>query len=102
MQLPLQMSFRKVRKTNEIEDLIRAQTAKLERLCDHMVGCKMAIEKPQKHQRSGNPFRIRISVTVPPEHELVVTRESSEGDLHEQLPVGRTGRLQRDAPPALT
>lgn len=51
-----------------------------------MGGCKIAIEKPQKHQRSGNPFRIRISVTVPPEHELVVTRESSEGDLHEQLP----------------
>jgi cold shock CspA family protein/ribosome-associated translation inhibitor RaiA len=86
MQLPLQVSFRKVRKTPAIEDLIRAQTAKLERACDHIVGCKIAIEKPQKHQRSGNPFRIRISVTVPPEHELVVTRESSEGDLHEQLP----------------
>jgi cold shock CspA family protein/ribosome-associated translation inhibitor RaiA len=86
MQLPLQVSFRKIRKTAAIEDLIRAQTAKLERVCDHIVGCKIAIEKPQKHQRSGNPFRVRISVTVPPEHELVVTRESSEGDLHEQLP----------------
>jgi hypothetical protein len=37
------MSFRKV-ETNEIEDLIRAQTAKLERVCDHMGGCKIAIE----------------------------------------------------------
>ena len=86
MQLPVQVSFRKVCNTPAIEDLIGVQTAKLDRVCDHIVGCKIAVEKPQKHQRSGNPFRIRISVTVPPEHELVVTRESSEGDLHEQLP----------------
>jgi cold shock CspA family protein len=28
---------------------------------------------------------VRIDVTVPPEHELVVTRNSGEGDAHEQL-----------------
>jgi ribosome-associated translation inhibitor RaiA len=86
MQVPLQTSFRGVRKSTAIEDLIRDQAAKLERVCDHIVGCRIAIEKPQKHQKSGNPFRVRIDVTVPPEHELVVTREASEGDLHEQLP----------------
>lgn len=86
MQVPLQISFRRVRKSTAIEDLIRDQTAKLERVCDHIVGCRIAVEKPQKHQKSGNPFRVRIDVTVPPEHELVVTREASEGDLHEQLP----------------
>lgn len=86
MQVPLQMSFRKVRKNTAIEDLIRDQAAKLEQVCDHIVGCRIAVEKPQKHQKSGNPFRVRIDVTVPPEHELVVTREASEGDLHEQLP----------------
>jgi cold shock CspA family protein/ribosome-associated translation inhibitor RaiA len=86
MQVPLQMSFRRVRKSTAIEDLIRDQAAKLERVCDHIVGCRIAVEKPQKHQKSGNPFRVRIDVTVPPEHELVVTREASEGDLHEQLP----------------
>jgi ribosome-associated translation inhibitor RaiA len=86
MQVPLQMSFRGVRKNTAIEDLIRNQAAKLERVCDHIIGCRIAIEKPQKHQKNGNPFRVRIDVTVPPEHELVVTREASEGDLHEQLP----------------
>jgi cold shock CspA family protein/ribosome-associated translation inhibitor RaiA len=86
MQVPLQMSFRGVRKSTAIEDLIRDQAAKLERVCNHIVGCRIAIEKPQKHQNSGNPFRVRIDVTVPPEHELVVTREPSEGELHEQLP----------------
>jgi cold shock CspA family protein len=80
------MTFRNVRKNNAIEDLIQKQAAKLERVCDHIVGCRIAVEQPQEHQKSGNPFRVRIDVTVPPEHELVVIREAGEGDLHEQLP----------------
>jgi cold shock CspA family protein len=86
MQVPLTMTFRKVRKTAQIEKLIRQQTVKLERVCNYLVSCRIAIEKPQEHQRTGNPFRVRIDVTVPPEHELVVRRDSTEGDLHQQLP----------------
>jgi cold shock CspA family protein len=85
MEVPLKITFRNVRKDTAIEDLIRQQAAKLERVCDHIVSCRIAVEKPQEHQRRGNPFRVRIDVTVPPEHELVVVRDSSEGDLHEQL-----------------
>jgi ribosomal subunit interface protein len=85
MQVPLKMTFRNVRKTEDIEELIRRQSAKLERFCDHIVSCRVAVEKPQEHQRTGNPFRVRIDVTVPPEHELVAVRESSQGDLHDQL-----------------
>ena len=86
MQVPLTMTFRKVRKTTAVENLIQQQAAKLERVCSYLVSCRIAIEKPQEHQRTGNPFRVRIDVTVPPEHELVVVRDSTEGDLHEQLP----------------
>ncbi len=86
MQVPLKITFRNVRKTPDVEALIAKQAAKLERVCDHIIGCQVAVEKPQEHQREGNPFRVRIDVTVPPEHELVVTREASEGDLHDRLP----------------
>jgi cold shock CspA family protein/ribosome-associated translation inhibitor RaiA len=85
MQVPLNVTFRKVRKNAAVESLIRDQAAKLERVCDHIVSCRLAVEKPQEHQKSGNSFRVRIDVTVPPEHELVVTREAGQGDLHEQL-----------------
>src|SRR5918995_5019003 len=86
MQVPLNVTFRNVGKNDAIEDLIQKQATKLERVCDHIVSCRIAVEKPQEHQRSGNPFRVRIDVTVPPEHEIIVTREAGEGDLHEQLP----------------
>jgi cold shock CspA family protein/ribosome-associated translation inhibitor RaiA len=85
MQVPLNVTFRNVRKDAHIEKLIHAQAAKLERVCDHIISCRLAVEKPQEHQKSGNSFRVRIDVTVPPEHELVVTREAGEGDPHAQL-----------------
>jgi Sigma 54 modulation protein / S30EA ribosomal protein len=81
MQVPLNVTFRNVRKNAAIENLVRNQADKLER-----VSCRVAIEKPQEHQKSGNSFRVRVDVAVPPEHEVVVTREAGEGDLHEQLP----------------
>jgi len=98
LQVPLKITFRNVRKTPDIEALIGKQAAKLERVCNHIVSCRMAVEKPQQHQRTGNPFRVRIDVTVPPQHELVVIREASEGDLHERLPTvlrGAFGVMRR-------
>jgi len=98
MRVPLKITFRNVRKTPDIEALIGKQTAKLERVCNHIISCRMAVEKPQVHQRTGNPFRVRIDVTVPPQHELVVIREASAGDLHERLPTvlrGAFGVMRR-------
>jgi ribosome-associated translation inhibitor RaiA len=86
VQVPLKITFRNVPKTSDIERLINKQAAKLERVCNYIVSCRLVVEKPQQHQKSGNPFRVRLDITVPPEHELVVIRESSEGELHERLP----------------
>ena len=86
MQVPLKMTFRNVQKDAAIETLIRKQATKLERVCPYVVSCQVSIEKPQSHQKSGNPFRVRVDVTVPPEHKLVTIRNAGEGDLHERLP----------------
>ena len=77
MQLPVQVSFRKVRNTPAIEDLIGVQTTKLDRvlrshcwLQDRRRETSEASKKrqsfPDTHTRHGSP-----------EHALVVTRESS-------------------------
>ena len=85
MQVPLRVTFRNVPKSPRIEALIRRQAAKLERVCPHLVSCRVSVEKPQSHQKSGNPYRVRLNMIVPPEHELVTTRNSGEGELHEEL-----------------
>jgi cold shock CspA family protein len=56
-------------------------------MCNYLSSCRVAVERDQLHQDSGNPFRIRIDMTVPPGHELVIRRESSQGNLHDSLPM---------------
>ncbi len=86
MNVPLEVSYRDVDKTESLDDLIRSQTDKLERICDYVSSCRVSIEKTQKHLSSGNPYRVRVDVTVPPSHELVSSQEPGYGDMHKELP----------------
>ena len=58
----------------------------MDRVCSHLVSCRVSVEKPQSHQKSGSSFRVQVDVTVPRDHELVTVRNSGEGDLHQRLP----------------
>jgi cold shock CspA family protein len=40
----------------------------------------VAIEQPHQHQRTHNPYRVRIEVTMPPGKDLVVTKEPRDSD----------------------
>ncbi len=85
MKVPLEILFRGVERTEAIETLIREKAAGLEKVCNYIISCRVAVELPQEHQKSGRPYRVRITLYVPPGHEVVVRRESSEGMLHDEL-----------------
>ncbi len=87
----MEITYRGVEKTSDVEELIQAKAAKLDKICDSIISCRVAIEKPHEHQQSGNPFRVRINMRIPPGHDLVVKRESTDGFLHETLPVVVSG-----------
>jgi cold shock CspA family protein/ribosome-associated translation inhibitor RaiA len=85
LEVPLELTFRDIEKTDELVELVNDKVASLEKVCDYIISCRIAIEKPQEHQRMGNPYRVRINVRVPPGHEIVVKREPGDGDMHEPL-----------------
>jgi len=85
MIIPLEISFRGIRKTEAMDTLIQDHVKKIERLHDHISSCRIAVERRHQHQRSGQPFRIRIDIKIPPGHEIVVSKDSSEGDIHDRL-----------------
>jgi len=85
MQITPEISYRNIRKRKETETLIRNKISKLERMCSSIIGCHVAIEALHRHRHAGNPFQVRIVVTLPPGHELVVKRDSSEGEREESL-----------------
>lgn len=85
MQVPLEVSFRNVKKTPDLENIILEKTEKLEKVAGHITSCRVAVERPHKHMQTGNPHRVRIEINVPPGHKVVVTREPGEGEMHEEL-----------------
>ena len=85
MRLPVKISYRGVEKTEEIDTLIRTKASHLDRFCDHVTRCDVAVEKPNHAQHSGSAYRVRVDVTVPPGHELVADEKQSEHEMHEPL-----------------
>lgn len=85
MQIPVEITCRGIQKTDEIEKVINEKIEKLERVGRPIIRCGVTIEKPNKHQQSGSPFYVRIEMSVPPGHDLVVKREPGEGDIHDTL-----------------
>ncbi len=85
MQLPIEISYRGVEKSDDIDRLIRNKAERLDHFCDHITRCDVAVERPNHAQHSGNPFRVRIDLTVPPGHELVAEEKQSEHEMHEPL-----------------
>ncbi len=85
MNVPLEISFRGMDKIQSIEDLIRERSERLERYCDHISSCSVTVERTQSTQQRGQPFRVRIDLRIPPQHEIVVRREPHKGDLHTDL-----------------
>jgi cold shock CspA family protein len=81
----MEITFRGMDKQEATEELIRQKAAKLEQVCPHMISCRVKVEQDQKEQRVGNPYRVVLEVSFPPGHEVVVKRESTGGDIHNDL-----------------
>ena len=74
MKLPLEIVFRNVNRTPEVEDRIRTKAGKLDRMFDRITGCRVVVESPHKHHAKGNTYHVSVEVKVPAE-TIVVTRD---------------------------
>lgn len=85
MQVPLEIVFQNVQRTDAIKNLINEKVTKLEKVCNYLTSCRISVDKPHKHQRTGSPYQVVIEIHVPPKHHLAVMREPGEGNLHDPL-----------------
>jgi len=77
MQLPLQITFRDIPQSEAIESRIRQMAAKLDRVYDHIMSCRVTIEAPHHHHHKGNLYHVRVEVTVP-DGEVVASRDAHD------------------------
>src|SRR3954471_10242857 len=85
MQLPVKIAYRGLEKSAKIDDLVFERAARLDKFCDHINRCDVAIERPNHAHHKGNPFRVRIDVTVSGGHELVADENQVDNGAHESL-----------------
>ena len=91
MQIPVQISFHGIDKSEAVETRIREKVTKLEQFFDRITACRVVVER---HHRSHShlkvndqPFHVSIVVDVPGE-ELVVKRDPKDPGIlkdHEDL-----------------
>jgi putative sigma-54 modulation protein len=86
MQLPVNITYRGIDKSEAIDQLVLEKAARLEKFCDHINRCDVVIEQPNHAHHKGNPFRVRIDLTVSGGHELIAEeKETDNGAAHEAL-----------------
>ncbi len=76
MQVPLQITFRNLPRSEAISSRINQQLDKLGHFCDRIIRCQVIVEIPHHHHHRGNPYHIRINLTLPGE-ELVINQDAS-------------------------
>jgi ribosomal subunit interface protein len=73
MQVPLKINFHNMDGSDSIEARVRERVARLERLTDEIISCRVTIEAPHKQPHSST-VGITIDISVPGK-EIVVKRE---------------------------
>ena len=73
MQIPLQITFRNMPRSDAIEENIREKAAKLDSLFDGITSCRVIVEAPHRHHYKGKAYVVRIDMAVPG-GELVINR----------------------------
>jgi len=86
MQLPPEITYEGIEKNSTIDDLINKNIAKLEKICDYIISAHIAVESYNRRHSTGNYYRIRIALRIPPKHEIVVKHTSETGRQFEPLP----------------
>lgn len=86
MKLPVQITFRKMETSEEMERLIRGKAAGLERYSSDIMGCRVMIETFNRGRQQGKRFHVRIDLAVPGE-ELVVGRDPARHAPYEDAQV---------------
>lgn len=88
MQIPVQISWVDVPKSEAIEDLVHQKASELERFYTRITSVRVAVRAPHKHRRTnGDYYHVRVEVTVPGNRDIVVGRDPGVSGSHDDLRV---------------
>ena len=74
MQIPLEITFHHIDKTDWAEDAIRDHVDKLEEIYDRIIACRVRVDQRVDPQTSIPPV-VRIELSLPGRKDIVVAHE---------------------------
>lgn len=90
MQIPIQITFHGIDKSDAVEVKIKERVDKLEKYSNRIIGCRVVVESHHKSHSNLNtnaaPFHVTIHLSVPGE-DLVVRRDPKEMRAHEDMQI---------------
>lgn len=85
MQVPLEVTFRHLDKSPAVEELIRKRVEKLEQFRHNIINCRVLVERPHQHESSGSPYRVLLTLGVPPVKDVIIDTRPGQHELGESL-----------------
>ena len=84
MQVPLDITFENgLEPSAALQARIEREAAKLERFCDRITSCHVALVGRSGKRRHGDLFRVRLRLTVPGRADIIVDRNPDADHAHE-------------------
>ncbi|QQP89319.1 ribosome-associated translation inhibitor RaiA [Skermanella sp. TT6] len=65
MKTPLKITFKNLDPSPALKARIGEKAAKLERFCEHIVACRVVVERPHGNRQQGNLYQVTVGMTVP-------------------------------------
>jgi len=84
MQIPVEITYRDIEKSDAVEARVRDWVEKLERVYDRITRCEVTISQPHHRHRKGNAFSINVRLTVPG-GEIVSSHDPGPDGAHEDV-----------------
>lgn len=81
MKIPIEIRFRNLKPPAQIEEWVHKMVAGLDKFHSRIMRCRVMVELPHRHRTRGNPYHVRIDLTVPGK-EIVIKHQPT---LHSAL-----------------
>jgi ribosomal subunit interface protein len=81
MDRPLELVFLNMKPSAELKKLIHERTDRLEKLDQHIIGCRVTVNLQKNAHRSGNISEVHIEVQVPGQNLTVNHKHDHGGDV---------------------
>jgi len=75
LQVPLEIAFHNIESSPWAEEEIRARVAKLEKIYDRLVSCRVRVDQRANNSNDTIPPVVRVELGVPGRKDLVVSHE---------------------------